>query len=109
MGGYGSSRWGWERTRLDTDGLLSLDVRYLARHGFLGAGLGHILAGFVTWSQRGRETGRIGIVYRGDDPDGMILDYQTRRPDEEWQPVRDRVALKRTTCHYGGSRLWFLC
>ncbi len=35
MGGYGSTRWGWQRTRDTTDPYLWLDVRLLARWGAL--------------------------------------------------------------------------
>jgi hypothetical protein len=38
MGGYGSNRWGGERTRLDTAGLLYLDIRALRRQGALQPG-----------------------------------------------------------------------
>ena len=34
MGGYGSGGWGWHRAKRETDGLLRLDVRWLARQGY---------------------------------------------------------------------------
>jgi hypothetical protein len=104
MGGYGSTRWGWQRTRIDTDGLLFLDVRYLARNCYLQPG-----AYSIVWTRRGQTSGNIVVRMTADDLETLMLDYQTRRSGEEWKPVHERVALTRTACHYGGSRPWFLC
>lgn len=110
MGGYGSSRWGWQQTRADTDGLLWLDVRTLARWGFFSVRPGQIACGPVSWSRRGEITDWITVRYDGNDPDAVSLDYSTRPWGElAWQSVHERIALTRTACHYGGSRPWFLC
>lgn len=109
MGGLGSGRWDWTRTRATTDGLMALDVRDLARGGLFTAVPGFVAAGMVAWSRSGEAAGEIGVTYRGDDPDAVVLDYHAGRPGEEWQRVRERVPLDRTPCHLGGSRSWFLC
>ena len=108
MGGYGSGRWGWHRAKTDTDGLLKLDVRWLARQGHLSPGTSGIYA--VAWSRGDRPAGDILIRYDGDRPDGLTLDYRMRQGEgAPWEAVRERVALDRTACGFGGSRPWFLC
>ncbi len=110
MGGYGSSRWGWTATRTTTDGLLRLDVRDLARRGAVPPrGRGSSRA--ARWRGRGggEPAGEIGVLYAGDDPGGVVLDYHIRHAGGPPQPVREQVALARTPCRYGGARPSFLC
>ncbi len=109
MGGFGSTRWLWSMTKQTTDDLLVLDVRFLARHGYFAAGPGELAAGVVTWTWRGHVSGLINVEHRGGDPDAVTLDYRVRRPGEDWRLVRERIALDRTACNFGGSRLWFRC
>jgi hypothetical protein len=73
MGGYGSTRWDWQRTRIDTDGLLFLDIRYLARNNYLQPG-----AYSIGWTQRGDPSGNIVVRMTVDDRQTLVLDYQTR-------------------------------
>jgi hypothetical protein len=105
MGGYFSTRWGSERTRQDTDPLLKLDVRWLHRIGALRPGA--VATPSWTRARDGAPSGTITTIMRDDAI--LILDYRTRRAGEDWQPVRERVALDRTPCHYGGERVWFRC
>ena len=108
MGGDGSGRWGGHRAKPDTDGLLTLDVRWLARQGYLAPNASGAYS--VAWSRGDRPAGDILVRYDGDRPDELVLDYRTRRGEgAPWAPVRERVALDRTPCPYGGSRPWFLC
>jgi hypothetical protein len=109
MGGFGSTRWGWRTTRATTDGLLALDVRSLARYGYFAAGSGEVITGSEAWRYHGEEVGRIGVHYRGDDPQAVNLEYQAYRPGEAWQTIRERVELGRTPCTFGGARRWFIC
>ncbi len=110
MGGIGSGRWNWARTRQTTEGLLWLDVRSLARRGLFTVRPGHRATETVAWSRDGQPAGQITVVYASDDPDALILDYRVRADTgESWVPVRERVRLERTPCRYGGSRPWFLC
>src|SRR5215218_3439514 len=104
MGGYGSGRWAWARTRATTDGLLRLDVRRLARDGCLRPGRWD-----VAW-RRGEEVlGRIAVIGRRDDPPEVTLEYRVRAGDGPWEPMRERIGLERTPCRYGGERPWFRC
>jgi len=109
MGGYGSGRWGWARTRDTTADALRLDVRSLARRGLFAAGPGSVAEGEVRWGRGNDVTDWIAVTYAGDRPGEVVLDYRTRRPGEEWVPVRERVAMDRTACPYGGGRPWFRC
>lgn len=113
MGGYFSTRWGWHRTKPGTDPLLFIDIRYLARHGYLDAPAGKIYARSLSWSSRGKPSGWIMVHVTGAD-DGMPWDielvYQVRTYDHEpWTPVRETIDLDYTDCHYGGQRPWFVC
>lgn len=108
MGGYGSGRWGWHRAKTDTDGLLKLDVRWVARQGLIARGVAGSLA--VAWSRRGRPAGDIAVRYDDRRPGEVVLDYRMREGEgESWSPVREAVPLDRTPCPYGGERVWFLC
>lgn len=103
MGGYGSTRWNWTPTRDTTDGLLWLDVRKLAREGWLQPGR----ASTQTWTRRGQPAGTINLIAGRD---AVTLDYRVKGPqDADWRPIRDRIPLAWTPCTYGGERAWFVC
>ena len=104
MGGNGSNRWTWERTRQETDPLLSLDIRWLRKIGALRSGA----IAQPEWTSRGEPAGTITTIM-GRDGKTLTLIYRTRRPGKEWQPVEEIVSLDGTACNYGGERLWFLC
>src|SRR6478609_7627231 len=102
MGGYGSTRWDWTRTRTDTDGLLWLDVRILQRQGALQPGAFRA----QSWTRGGRPSGNIR-TFASWDGATLELIYRTQaRPNDDWQDVRDPIELDRTPCHYGGERPW---
>lgn len=108
MGGYGSGRWGRRVTKGTTDAALRLDVRWLARQGYLTpASFGTYL---IVWSLGERRTGTILVRYDANRPDELRLIYHTRRHESEpWAQVREAVPLDRTPCRYGGERIWFQC
>jgi len=71
MGGYFSTWWGGERTRLDTAGLLRLDVRHMKRTGVLQPGARS------TWQWTrgdGEPAGTIMTIMSRDRP-LLTLDY----------------------------------
>lgn len=108
MGGYGSGRWGWHRTKETSDRLLRLDVRLLARSGLIAPGVVGWLP--VAWSRGDRPAGEVLVGYNHGRPGEVVLEYRVRRSEvEAWEPVREPVALDRTPCPYGGSRPWFRC
>lgn len=103
MGGYGSTRWSGHRTRRDTDPLLWLDVRLLARRGALVPGVWSTTA----WTCGGKPSGNI-THWVADDH--LVLDYKVKGPlDRDWIPVREQIPLEHTACNYGGTRPWFRC
>jgi hypothetical protein len=101
MGGYGSTRWSTTVTRVSTEGLLRLDVRSLARAGALCPGA----AATVTW---GHGVG-ISIEVRPERPDWLQVEYVVREPSVPGRATREAIHMVTTTCHFGGSRVWFAC
>lgn len=106
MGGYGSTRWNGERTRLDTAGLLKLDVRWLARRGSLAPGA----ISTLSWTRGdGQPVGDIMTIMDRERP-FLTLAYSTRPDgDAAWTRHHYRVWLASSPCHYGGTRDWFSC
>ena len=109
MGGYGSTRWGWQSTRATTEGLPALDVRVLSRRGYFAARPGEVATGIEAWRRNGEEVGRVEVIYRGDVPRFLILEYRVCPPGKEWHIMRERVGLDRTPCTFGGARRWLVC
>jgi hypothetical protein len=58
--------------------------------------------------------------FRGDEPageievvsanDAVVLVFCWRALDgERWTPFEQRIPITWTTCHFGGTRAWFMC
>jgi hypothetical protein len=78
-----------------------IDIRHWKRAGMLRR------SGFSwVWTRRGEEVARIEVY---PAPDHVRLMYRYRLNGGAWQPVDETVRLTETPCHYGGSRLWFVC
>ncbi len=106
MGGYFSIRWGGERTRLDTAGLLRLDVRHMRRTGVLQPGA----RSTWQWTRGGGEPAGTIVTIMDHDRPRLTLVYSTRRAGEtDWTPRTAHVWLDVTPCHYGGERTWLRC
>lgn len=104
MGGYGSGRRGGKDT---VSQMRALDVRKLKRDGCLEPGF----SGQSTWSRGGTVIATIRFRV-GQEASGLMyvqLMYRSRDRSEVWQDMDYRVALDRTPCNYGGSRVWFRC
>ncbi len=102
MTGIGSGNWcRWERKRT-TEEVKRIDVRYMYKHDLLRLGA----EGDIAWSCRGKKKG--SILYKVE-LNHLVVMYHSRKGDNSWQYVEERVAFDRTQCHYGGERLWFLC
>lgn len=102
MGGVGSGRRSSAGKLAKTDEYRTLDVRLLARAGFLKPGK----LSTIGWNIGGRPSGCISVKASEGTLD---LDYRKRRGDEEWQQVRYSINLVTTACHMGGVRQWFEC
>ena len=103
MGGYGSGswyRWGGSKTTMESQ--KRIDIRWLKQQGYIHAGT----MGNLSWSCRGEPTG--SITYSMEE-EGMLLNYRYRVNCGEWEPLEQRVLFDRTSCNYGGTRIWFLC
>ena len=88
MGGIGSGRkWGYGGPTCG--GQFAIDVRYLARGGYLRPGTG----GVLSWCRNGQVVAR--VEYLADDA-GLKL-------SAEW------VAFVWTPCYLGGRRTWLCC
>ena len=106
MGGYGSNRWGGERTRLDTAGLLYLDIRALRRQGALQPGA----SSNQHWT-RGRDRIPAGTISVRVDShcQSATLIYEVMLAGQAPRQVRDRINLATTPCNFGGERARFIC
>ena len=101
MGGPGSGNWyRWDK-KTTTDEVHRLDVRYMRKHGLLKPGY----SGTLSWSRGGEKTGSIGYHVWSHK---LVLKYRAKIGGE-WEDVEEPVQFDRTSCHYGGERLWFLC
>lgn len=103
-------RWGWSN-RKTVEQCLRLNVDRMARDGVFRKGPGIRWAS--KWSNRaGEETDSIGYWVRADH-DGRLyleLDYTvTDGLTKEVTPLNYRIGLTTTSCHFGGSRYWFIC
>lgn len=96
---YGAGRPGWRRK---CEQCLRLDIRALARKGFLKPGS---YFGWQ-WTRDEEPCGSIGLSVS----DAHVTFTYQRKPAEF--PAQDfcfQVWIERSRCHLGGSRPWFLC
>ena len=78
MGGSGSwYRWNSKET---TDSQHRIDIRWLKKQGYIRPGI----AGSLSWSSRGKQTGFID--YRMEE-NRMILNYRQWTHGGEWESV----------------------
>jgi hypothetical protein len=104
MGGYGSTRWLGQQTRLDTDGLLKLDIRVLRRQGALQPGA----LSNQTWTRWGECVGMVN-TFTSHSGGALILSYIIVRDGRAPEDIRETVILEATPCIFGGKRTWFRC
>ena len=89
-------------TKTTTEGLIQLDIRYIARKGSIQVGN----SGTITWSKGISQIAKIqfNILARGR----IALTYQTTMKGQS-ESVTQSLQLESTPCHLGGSRQWCLC
>jgi hypothetical protein len=103
MGGPGSGNWYRWDTRTTLDEVKQLDVRRLHRQGALQPWV----RATVTWHRGEHETGAVRVAMVNGY---LVVEYRYRgRGHEDWEDVRQVIALDWTPCHSGGQRPWFLC
>lgn len=107
MGGYGSTRWAWHtrKERVEDSFQLPISMFSAAINQLITEGMG-LRSRHVSWSTRGEQTGRIGVllVKPQHEPPIARLVYQASS-----QGVNDRITLATTQPNYGGARWWWLC
>ena len=102
MGGYGSGTWARWGAKATVEGCISLDVRYLSRHGLLTVGETCSLS----WTASDGE--RLASVRLRVNPSVVLVTYRYRGPGGDGQDVAEHVQLTHTQCTYG-RRVWFVC
>lgn len=89
-------------TRRCTDELIALDIRQLARDGYLATGR-------MNWAAWTRREGVSISLHTQARPDGLWVEWRTRAPGEStWHAFNRLLTLERTALHYG-SRVWWHC
>lgn len=79
-----------------------LDVRRLARDGYLKAGMAY---GWH-WTRRGEVVASINMKVEAER---VWLTYRQREHGGEWHDMRYPMNLDRTKCYLGGARVWWRC
>ena len=100
MGGFGSGRPG--SGRATADACRSLDVNQLRRAGVLTNGW----MGNWQWTRDGERTGSISI---SGGKQRIALTYRWQRGGEDWQDVKEPIAIRWSACRFGGERPYFVC
>jgi hypothetical protein len=96
---YGAGRPGW---RGKCERHLALDIRLLARRGYLMSAW----CGSLSWTRNGEPAGTISM--RAADSHVRLI-YTWTPSGGEPHAMDYPVRIARTPCRYGGSRPWFRC
>lgn len=101
MGGLGSGRpSGFGRETVES--CRSIDVNRLHRAGYLVPGWW----GDWEWKRDGE---RVAWISMRAEENRLVLSYNYRRNDEEWQSVEQPVPTIQVPCRFGGTRPYFIC
>ena len=65
----------------------------------------------IVWSRHGSEVARVAYSISTLSGDSFIeLNYKVmRHGEEEWRPIKQKISLETTPCHFGGNRWYFRC
>lgn len=99
MGGFGSGRW--QHGKNTTNDYRRLDVRELQRKGLLTPGQSF----WWQWTYNGRAKASIKI----ETEEKIITLIYQHKLGENWKDKYCTVFLDRTSCNFGGKRVWFIC
>jgi len=102
MGGSGSGRHAELSSKRTIESFHAIDIRAWGRNGLLAPG-----SVFMShWSVNGNivSTPRVFVQHTG-----VRLEYRYIRQCGESQNMDYSVQFAYTPCHFGGSRVWFLC
>ena len=102
MGGLGSGNWyRWDKKRT-TEEVNRVDIRYMKKRRLLRPGN----SGSLSWSCGEEQTGSVRYQVNNNY---LRLIYRTRTYGDDWQEMDEKIWFQRTSCNYGGQRLWFSC
>jgi hypothetical protein len=81
-----------------------IDIRYMQKKRYLTPGT----SGSLSWTCNGEPSGNINFRSLNGQ---IILNYRFRDCSygEDWESVKQTIYLDSTPCHFGGTRLWFIC
>lgn len=100
MGGFGSGR------KLNAKALVgecrSIDVQWLHRHGLLASDLRYDLR----WNVASSVVTSVAIWTKRE---ALLVNHQNSLRSGNSGGVSSQIVLDRTSCNYGGQRIWFLC
>jgi hypothetical protein len=109
MGGEGSGRWRSHQKRSVVESCLVLDIRQLAREGWLDR---ETSSGLMWWAG-GLTQERIGSLRFRRDSDGsqdvIRLLYTITRRNGARMEIDEPVPVRATVRHTGGRQWWFVC
>ncbi|KXI28973.1 hypothetical protein [Paraglaciecola hydrolytica] len=102
MGGRGSGSYSRYNSKPTTDNYLKLDLRVLKKRGWLTPNINQTL----TWSRNDNVIGAISYVLSNDS---ITLLYEHGASSNEPESINDQIPLIKTSCNFGGERIWFCC
>jgi len=90
--------------RMICEGCISIDVRDLARRGFLKR-VGLIFP--LSWTRAGEPYDHASVHV---ETDSVVLFFRFQSTGKiGWIDAQQRIPIVWTTCHFGGRRPWFVC
>ena len=102
MGGQGSGnhfRWS---SQVTTSEVRRIDIRHMNKCGYLNPNT----QGILSWTSNGQPNGNVSFSIHSLE---LKLSYQYRENDGKWHALEQSILFDRTSCHFGGYRLWFKC
>jgi hypothetical protein len=97
---YGSGRPCWHGK---AEHYRKIDIQRWAREGRLKAGN---YFGWC-WTLDDEQVGSIGVLV--DNEYSLTLKHSRQNDEGERENISSPIRLERTSCHFGGSRIWFTC
>lgn len=102
MGGFGSGRLPQHDAKPTTRDYRSIDVRLWSKRGLLRPNLGFDW----NWVTSGAVVASIAVRTAIDR---VTVAHRHNLGNRGWTGAEYAISIDRTTCHFGGSRPWFLC
>jgi transposase-like protein len=107
MGGYGSTRWNYHRTKTTTAECLSFDIRGLPLAEYMEAEQGHSREYYWTRTRDSKRVGNMVISYR-PKLSSIMFSYDIVT-DSSRQPVKEIITVSKIPARYGGFQYFIHC